>query len=103
MFIKPVITEKTYRLASGDNKTAKQFTFYIDRRLNQITTKKLIEKIYKVNVLNTQVLNTNPLPITFKRVKGQKRAMKKIIVTLKPGQVIKAFEIEENKETANPK
>lgn len=98
MTIKPVITEKSYRIAAGDKNTKRQFSFYIDPSLNKFEAKNLIERIYKVDITDLNIVNKKNKKITFRRINGQTQARKKIIITLKPGQMIKAFELEEKKE-----
>lgn len=98
MLIKPIITEKSYRIAAGDKKSAKQFTFQVAKKLNSNEIKKLVEKIFDVQVTKVRTLNTPGKKIVFKRIIGEKKGYKKAILTLKPGQTIKAFEMEELKE-----
>lgn len=103
MKLLPIITEKSFRLAAGDKKTCRQFSFYIDSSLNQIEAKRNIEKIYKVNIINSQILKTKYRPVKSRQISGKKAGMTKIIVKLKAGQTIKAFEIEEDSQKDHQK
>ena len=93
--IKPLVTEKSYRLSAGDKSICRQFTFLIDKSLNKFQAKKLIEETFSVNVLNCQTLNQKGILTYFRRQKGYSKDHKKVIVKLKAGQIIKSFEIEE--------
>lgn len=97
--IKPLITEKSYRLSAGDKNVSRQFSFLIDRGLNKFQAKKLIEATFNVFILNCQTLNQKGKITYFRHQKGLTRDYKKVIVKLKPGQIIKSFEIEEKTET----
>lgn len=100
MKIIPVITEKSYRNASGDKKNSRLFTFFVDPRTNKFEIVKEIEKIFSVNVLKSQILNRKGKVKKFKNISGKMGLSSKIIVKLKAGQSIAAFELEEaGKET----
>lgn len=104
MKITPVITEKSYRNAAGDKKNSRLFTFSIDATQNKLQVIKEIEKIFGVNILKAQVLNRRGKIKKFKNINGKTSLDKRIIVKLKPGQSISAFELEEtNKETKKDK
>jgi len=103
MKIIPVITEKSYSIAAGDKKTARKFSFHIDNNINQIIAVKELEKIYKVNVIKSNTIKVKGKNKTVRRINGRTKDKRKLIVTLKPGQVIKAFEIEEKKENTKEK
>lgn len=104
MKIIPVITEKSYRNASGDKKISRLFTFSIDPSNNKIQVIKKIEKIFGVDVLKSQVLNRRGKLKKFKNIYGKTSPDKRIIVKLKPGQSINVFELEEhNKENKKDK
>lgn len=104
MKITPVITEKSYRNAAGDKKNSRLFTFSIDPTQNKLQVIKEIERIFAVNILKAQVLNRQGKVKKFKNINGKTSLDKRIIVKLKPGQSISAFELEEtNKETKKDK
>lgn len=101
MKLLPIMTEKSFRLAAGDKKSSRQFSFFIDSQSNQIKAKRDIEKMYKVDIINSQIIKTKRKPIRFRQILGKKAGNTKIIVKLKPGQTIKAFEIEEDNQRDN--
>jgi len=70
---RPHISEKATDLYSDG-----KYTFLVDVRANKKEVEKLIEEIYKVNVVSVNIL----------RVKKHKNVYKKAIVTLKEGESI---------------
>ena len=79
----PIITEKATNL-SEYNKAV----FKVDNGANKKTIKKNIEKLFKVNVVKVNIINTK----TKKKLKqgkiSTKSGYKKAIITLKKGQSI---------------
>jgi len=79
----PIITEKATNL-SKQNKTV----FKVHTGANKNTIKKNIEKLFKVNVVKVNIVNTK----TKKKLKqgrlSTKSGYKKAIITLKKGQSI---------------
>ena len=79
----PIITEKA-TILSEQNKTV----FKVHSGANKNTIKKNIEKLFKVNVIKVNIMNTK----TKKKIKqgklSKKPGYKKAIVTLKKGQSI---------------
>ena len=80
---RPIITEKA-TILSEQNKTV----FQVNKNANKDTIKKNIEKIFKVNVVKVNIINTKT-KIKIKQGKiSTKSGFKKAIVTLKKGQSI---------------
>lgn len=80
----PLITEKTYKLQDKG-----KYTFIVDRSLNKQQLKYLLENIFAIKIVK---INTLVLPIRKKRIGkfiGKKPNYKKVIITLKKGDVIK--------------
>ena len=79
----PIITEKA-TILSEQNKTV----FKVHAGANKKSIKKNIEKIFKVNVVKINIMNTK----TKKKIKqgklSKKPGYKKAIITLKKGQSI---------------
>lgn len=86
--LKPVITEKTLKLAKDG-----KYTFFVDKTLNKHKIKELINRLFGVNVTR---IATIKLPGEEKRtLKGRKKIIKpvkKAIVTLKEKEKIDLFE-----------
>ena len=81
--ISPIVTEKSTNLSELN-----KIVFKVPTRSNKINLKKNIEKIFKVNVVNVNIINKKP---TIKLTRGRKVKMKgykKAIITLKKGQSI---------------
>lgn len=80
---RPLITEKnTYQLGSG------KYTFRVAREANKIQIKEAVEKIFKVQVAEVNVMNVRGKERGVGRRKGFAPNWKKAIVTLKVGQRI---------------
>jgi|TARA_B110000037_G_C16912604_1_gene420925 large subunit ribosomal protein L23 len=79
----PIITEKA-TILSEQNKTV----FKVHNGANKNSIKKNIEKLFKVNVVKVNIINTK----TKKKIKqgklSKKPGYKKAIITLKKGQSI---------------
>ena len=79
----PIMTEKA-TILSEQNKTV----FKVHKGANKKSIKKNIEKIFKVNVIKENIINTK----TKKKIKqgklSTKSGYKKAIITLKKGQSI---------------
>lgn len=91
VLIKPLITEKSERLAEDENK----YSFIVDRRPNKVEIKKAVENMYSVTVdkVNTAVM---PGKLVVRSTKsgmfsGRKGHVKKAIVTLAYGDEIDFF------------
>ena len=90
--IKPIITEKTLRLAKNN-----QYTFSVSLSASKSTVKQAIEDLFEVTVLKVNIVN---LPGKIRR-SGKKRLAsktadrKKAITTLKPGDTIESFQSSE--------
>ncbi|MBK9335413.1 MAG: 50S ribosomal protein L23 [Lewinellaceae bacterium] len=91
ILIKPLITEKTTRLADKRN----TYVFVVNRDSNKIEIKNAIEKLYNVGVdnVNTAVMPGKPKSRNTKTtvVRGMKASYKKAFVTLTPGERIDIF------------
>ena len=97
----PQISEKSLDLGKKN-----QYTFVVQRKVNKTELKKEIEKKYNVEVVTVRSLNKLGKK---KRVKHKKQTskfgkrvdIKKIMVTLKKGQQIKDFKMEDTDLNAN--
>ena len=79
----PIITEKA-TILSEQNKTV----FKVHRRANKQVIKKNIEKLFKVNVVKVNIINSKTKIKIKQGKKSYKTGYKKAIVTLKKGQSI---------------
>lgn len=94
--IKPVITEKSLRLANSDN----TYVFAVQMTANKNQIKESIEKLFEVNVIGIRtIVNQREVKRTGKkRMSVRTGKTKKALVTIKSGQSIDLFDISENKE-----
>lgn len=86
---KPVISEKSFAVAN-----LHKFCFLADKCANKEEIAQMVEELFKVKVVS---VNTQNYHGKIKRSRGKlgKRAdLKKVTVTLKPGQKIALFEAE---------
>ncbi len=80
---RPLITEKnTFHLGSG------KYTFSVARDANKVQIREAVEKIFKVQVADVNVMNVRGKERGIGRRKGFAPNWKKAVVTLKPGQRI---------------
>jgi len=91
--IKPVITEKSLRLANSDN----TYTFVVQRTANKDQVKQAVEKLFTVEVkdIRTIVNQKGKKRTGKKRVSVTTGKVKKALVTLKEGHSIDLFDISE--------
>lgn len=87
--IQPVISEKTYSQANELNK----YTFLVPRGVNKIEIKKIVEKNYKVKVMDSNsVVKPGKEKRDWKTNKRTRKSdMVKMIFTLKKGDKIDEF------------
>ena len=96
IILRPVITEKSVRLANLEAKSSKnketrkitKVTFEVAMDATKPEIKEAVEKIFgvKVDKVNTMIVKGKRKDVRFLR--GKKRDWKKAIVTLKPGYEI---------------
>ena len=85
---KPILTEKYNSLGEKLNK----YGFIVDKRATKVEIKSLVEKIFKVNIINinSMVYKGKPKTRYTKKnvINGNTSGYKKVIVTLKDGDKI---------------
>lgn len=93
--LKPLITEKTMRLAQGG-----QFTFLMDKAVTKPAIAQAVEEQFKVNVLRVTTSKTKAKDRRTgkRRLSSPGRSHKKAVLTLKPGQMIEFFKLPEKKK-----
>ena len=79
----PIMTEKA-TILSEQNKTV----FKVHSGANKKVIKKNIEKLFKVNVIKVNIINTKPKKKIKQGKLSTKSGYKKAIITLKKGQSI---------------
>ena len=63
-----------------------KYIFLAANKASKTEVKKIIEAIYKVHVVDTNVINTRPKPRRVGQNMSMKSGYKKVIVTLKKGE-----------------
>jgi large subunit ribosomal protein L23 len=86
VLLAPVISEKSYGLLD-DNK----YTFEVHPDANKTQIKIAVEKIFSVKVLSVNTLNRQGKRKRTKFGFGQRKAIKRAIVTLRDGDRIDVF------------
>ena len=87
VIIRPVITEKSMKLMSEDNKV----TFEVAKSVNKIEVRNAVEKAFNVKVVKVNMLNTKSKPKRMGRYMGKTQAVHKAIVKLAEGDSINLF------------
>lgn len=85
--LEPWITEKSH-VEMSKNK----YIFRVSQEADKKNVKKSVEDLYKVNVVDVNVVVIHPKKRIYGRTKGYKSGFKKAIVTLKAGDKIELFE-----------
>lgn len=84
---RPVITEKNTDLMDQN-----KYVFEAHKRANKAQIKTAVENAFGVTVMSVNVVTVPSKPRGFGRMRGQRPAWKKAIVTLKQGDKIEIFE-----------
>ena len=87
VIIRPVVSEKSYVLATAD-----RYTFRVHADAHKTQIKQAVEQLFGVTVLGVR---TSKVPSKPKRrgvTAGRTRAWKKAVVQVKPGQSIPIFQ-----------
>lgn len=87
VIIRPIISEKTMRLNSEDNK----ITFEVAKGANKTEIAQAIKEIYNIKPEKVNVVNVQPKTKRVGRYTGKTKAIRKAIVKLPAGQDIKLF------------
>ena len=87
VIIRPVVSEKSYVLATAD-----KYTFRVHDKAHKTQIKQAVEALFNVNVVEVR---TSKVPSKPKRrgvTTGRTRAWKKAVVQIAPGQSIPIFQ-----------
>lgn len=87
IIFKPLISEKSYDLA-----TLRKYTFKVDPRATKPQIRQAIEEVFKVKVTDVNTLNMQGKLKRQGWSSGRRASWKKAIVTLKDGDKIEMFE-----------
>ncbi|MCD6400204.1 50S ribosomal protein L23 [candidate division WOR-3 bacterium] len=87
IIIRPHITEKI-----TISREQSKYAFEVHRSATKLGIKKAVEELFKVTVLDVNIINVKGKTRRIGRIQGRKKNWKKAIVTLKPGDTIPLFE-----------
>ncbi|MGV8079350.1 MAG: 50S ribosomal protein L23 [Syntrophales bacterium] len=85
---KVILTEKTTVAKDEANK----YVFEVDPRANKIEITQAVEKLFKVKVLEVNVMNIEGKRKRTGKILGRRKSWKKAVVTLAPGSRIELYE-----------
>lgn len=88
IIIRPIITEKSMRQNSEDNK----ITFEVAKGANKTAVAQAIQEIYGIKPESVNVVNVRPKTKRMGRYVGKTNAVRKAIVKLPEGQDISLFD-----------
>jgi len=87
VIIRPVVSEKSYVLATAD-----RYTFRVHADAHKTQIKQAVEQLFDVNVVEVRTLSVKSKPKRRGYPSGRTRAWKKAIVQVRPGQSIPIFQ-----------
>jgi large subunit ribosomal protein L23 len=88
IIIRPIITEKSMRQNSEDNK----ITFEVAKDANKTAVAQAIQEIYNIKPEKVNIVNVRPKTKRMGRYVGKTNAVRKAIVKLPEGQDITLFD-----------
>jgi large subunit ribosomal protein L23 len=87
VLIRPVVSEKTYVLA-----TAGKYTFRVHPDAHKTQIKQAVEELFEVKVLDVATMSVKGKPKRRGYTSGTRRSWKKAVVQVAPGQTIPIFQ-----------
>ncbi len=89
VLLAPVISEKSYGLV--DETARKKYTFDVHPQANKTQIKIAVERVFDVKVLSVNTLNREGKRKRIRVGYGQRRSVKRAVVTLREGDSIDVF------------
>ena len=87
VIIRPVVSEKSYVLAS-----AGKYTFRVHPDAHKTQIRQAVEKLFDVTVVEVRTMSVKSKPKRRGYTSGKTRTWKKAIVQVKPGDTIPIFQ-----------
>ena len=87
VIIRPVVSEKSYVLATAD-----KYTFRVHADAHKTQIKQAVEELFDVKVLEVRTLSVKSKPKRRGYTAGRTRAWKKAIVQVRAGDTIPIFQ-----------
>ena len=87
VIIRPVVSEKSYVLATAD-----KYTFRVHSNAHKTQIRQAVEELFDVNVVEVRTMSVKSKPKRRGHTPGRTRTWKKAIVQVAPGQSIPIFQ-----------
>ena len=87
VLIRPVVSEKSYTLASAD-----KYTFRVHDKAHKTQVRQAVEELFEVTVVDVKTMNVRSKPKRRGLTSGRTRSWKKAVVQVAPGQSIPIFQ-----------
>jgi large subunit ribosomal protein L23 len=87
VIIRPVVSEKSYVLATAD-----KYTFRVHPSAHKTQIRQAVETLFDVKVVDVRTMSVKSKPKRRGYTSGRTRAWKKAIVQVAPGQSIPIFQ-----------
>ena len=87
VIIRPVVSEKSYVLATAD-----KYTFRVHADAHKTQIKQAVEQLFGVDVVGVRTLSVKSKPKRRGYTSGRTRTWKKAVVQVQPGQTIPIFQ-----------
>jgi len=87
VIIRPVVSEKSYVLATAD-----KYTFRVHPDAHKTQIKQAVEELFEVTVIDVATMSVKGKPKRRGYTSGTRRSWKKAIVQLQEGQTIPIFQ-----------
>ena len=87
IIIRPVVSEKTYVLATAD-----KYTFRVHPDAHKTQIRQAVEQLFDVSVVDVRTMSVKSKPKRRGYTSGRTRQWKKAIVQVKPGDSIPIFQ-----------
>jgi large subunit ribosomal protein L23 len=87
VIIRPVVSEKSYVLATAD-----KYTFRVHPDAHKTQIRQAVEQLFEVGVVDVRTMSVKSKPKRRGYTSGRTRQWKKAIVQVKPGDTIPIFQ-----------
>ena len=87
VIIRPVVSEKSYTLASAD-----KYTFRVHDKAHKTQIRQAVEQLFDVTVIDVRTMSVKSKPKRRGLTSGRTRSWKKAIVQVRPGDTIPIFQ-----------
>ncbi len=87
VIIRPVVSEKSYTLATAD-----KYTFRVHPNAHKTQIRQAVEQLFEVSVVEVRTMSVKSKPKRRGVTAGRTRSWKKAVVQVKPGDSIPIFQ-----------